>query len=507
MSSKSKKFLDSLDSVMNDNNIAYTENSALAFRTTKSAVLDFFATGGAIRSRTPEEQIELFSKAYKENALLAVRALFYFRDIRGGQGERNTFRTLLRHLVETAPNTVHANIKLIPEYGRWDDIYVLFNSELEHYAMKLIHDQFTLDLNSDRPSLLAKWLKSENTSSPVSRRLAQKIRKNFGISSRLYRKSLSMIRRRIDLVEQHISANEWDIIDYDKIPSKAGLLYRKAFRRHDNDRYSEFLEDVKSGKKTINATTLYPYEITEKCGANYGYYVKSKYGDMDNASLDALWNALPNYFEGNESVRGLVVADVSGSMNGRPMSVSTSLAIYTAERNTGPFAGKYISFSYQPRLITVKGDNITDKVHYVMCTEVGYNTNVKAVFDMILHTAQKEGLSQEDLPTHLYVVSDMEFDSANTGRISNERLFETIAREYKEAGYNMPFLVFWNVNSRNDQHPMTMDKRGFQLVSGCSPSIFKNLLANKATSAYDLMLEVLNSERYSEIGIAESTIT
>jgi hypothetical protein len=504
MNNESRKFLDSLDSVMNDDNIAYTENDALAFRTTKSAVLDFFATGGAIRSRTPEKQIDLFSKAYKENPLLAVRALFYFRDIRGGQGERNTFRTLLRYLVETAPNTVRANIKLIPEYGRWDDIYVLFDSELEHYAMKLIHDQFTLDLTSDRPSLLAKWLKSENTSSPESRRLAQKIRKNFGISSRLYRKSLSMIRRRIGLVEQHISANEWNIIDYDKIPSKAGMLYRKAFRRHDNNRYSEFLEDVKSGKKTINATTLYPYEITEKCGTDYSCAV-----NMDNASLDALWNALPNYFEGNESVRGLVVADVSGSMIGRPMAVSTSLAIYTAERNTGPFSGKYISFTDRPRLITVKGDNIVDKVHQVMDTDVGYNTNVKAVFDMILHTAKKGGLSQEDLPTHLYVVSDMEFDSANAGSrsVPNERLFETIAREYKEAGYNMPFLVFWNVNSRNDQHPMSMDKRGFQLVSGCSPSIFKSLLANKATSAYDLMLEVLNGERYSEISIAESTIT
>jgi hypothetical protein len=342
-------------------------------------------------------------------------------------------------------------------------------------------------------------LKSENTSSKKSRALATRTRKALGLSSKDYRKTLSAVRRQIGLVEQKISSNEWGAIEYDKIPSKAGLQYRNAFRRHDGDRYEKFLEQVASGEKKINAGTLYPYEIVEKCGYGYGYGRKT---GEDIKSLDALWNALPNYFEGNDGVRGLVCADVSGSMYGRPMEVSVSLAIYTAERNTGPFAGKYITFTGKPKLVTVKEGTIADKVNQVMRTDVGYNTDVKAVFDMILRTAQKGNFSQEDMPTHLYMVSDMEFDTANTGH-ADERLFETIAREYKEAGYDLPFLVFWNVNSRNNQQPMSMDQRGFQLVSGCSPSIFSSLLSNKAVSAYDLMLEVLGNERYAPVRVED----
>lgn len=491
-------FLSDLEVAMNsdgvDNNIAYTENGALAFASTKSAVLDFFATGGALRSRTDDHALAVFKAAFAENPLLATKALFYFRDVRGGQGERKTFRNFLRWLAETQPSTVRKNIGLIAEYGRWDDLYELVGTSVERDAFQLIAKQLDKDITSDSPSLLAKWLKSENTSSRISRRLATRTRKALEMSPRQYRKTLSDLRRRINVLEQKLSANEWDGIEYDKIPSKAGLQYRKAFMRHDEEGYRQFLADVASGEKTINASTLYPYEIVEKTSPYY-------YDETPEIhTLDAMWKALPNYFEGNDGVRGMVVADVSGSMSGRPMDVSVSLAIYTAERNTGPFAGKYITFSRSPKLITVKEGTIADKVRQVKRTDVGYNTNVKAVFDMILKTAKENSYSQDDLPTHLYMVSDMEFDSANSGT-ADERLFQTIAREYKEAGYEMPFLVFWNVDSRNDQQPMSMDQRGFQLVSGCSPSIFTSLLANKAVSAYDLMLEVLNGERYEAVTV------
>lgn len=486
-------FLDELEVEMNDDNIAYTENGALAFRTSKSAVLDFFSNGGALRSRDEASIINVFEKAFAEDPLLATKAMFYFRDVRGGQGERRTFRILLSHLAKTRPEVVRANLPLIAEYGRWDDLYSLIDTDLEEDMFTVIDVQLADDMTSANPSLLAKWLASENASSAQTKRYGRKTRQALNMSPRQYRKTLSAIRKNIGLVEQAISQNQWDAIAYDKIPSKAGLQYRKAFYRHDAERYAHFLEEVKAGTKKINAGTLYPYEIVEKTGA-YGW---SRTAGQDTATLDAMWNALPNYFGDNE-VRGLVCADVSGSMYGRPMDVSVSLAIYTAERNSGPFAGKYITFTDRPRLITVKQGSIVDKVRQVVETDVGYSTNVKAVFDMILNTAVKGKMSQDDLPTHLYMVSDMEFDTANNGR-ANERLFQTIEREYAEAGYKMPFLVFWNVNSRNDQQPMTMDQRGFQLVSGCSPSIFSSLLSNKAVSAYDLMLEVLNQERYSAI--------
>jgi hypothetical protein len=462
-------------------------------------VLDFFSNGGALRSRSDASIIDVFEKAYAGNPLLAVKSMFYFRDIRGGQGERRTFRILLNHLAVNRPEVVRANLPLIAEYGRWDDLYSLIDTDLEEDMFTVIDVQLAEDMNSDNPSLLAKWLASENASSAQTKRYGRKTRQALNMSPRQYRKTLSAIRKKIGLVEQAISQNQWNEIQYDKIPSKAGLQYRKAFYRHDAERYAHFLEEVKAGNKKINAGTLYPYEIVEKCG--YGGYWSYSRSEVDTATLDAMWNALPNYFGDNE-VRGLVVADVSGSMSGRPMDVSISLAIYTAERNSGPFAGKFITFSARPKLQKVEGNNIVEKVRNLSRAEWDMNTDIKAVFDLILSTAKKNKTSQDELPTHLYVVSDMEFDSAaGYQRHVNERLFQTIEREYADAGYKMPFLVFWNVNSRNDQQPMSMDQRGFQLVSGCSPSIFTSLLSNKAVSAYDLMLEVLNQERYDAIRV------
>jgi hypothetical protein len=496
-------FLNELETAMNgDGNVAYTENGAVAFASTKSTVLDFFANGGALRSRDESSIINVFEKAYAENPLLATKAMFYFRDIRGGQGERRTFRILLNHLAKNHPEVARANLALIAEYGRWDDLYSLIDTDLEEDMFTVIDVQLADDMNSENPSLLAKWLASENSSSATTKRYGRKTRQALNMSPRQYRKTLSAIRRRIGLVEQAISQNEWSAIQYDKLPSKAGLQYRKAFYRHDAERYAHFLEEVKAGTKTINAGTLYPYEIVEKCG--YGYHRGS---NADSATLDAMWNALPDYFGENE-VRGLVVADVSGSMSGRPMDVSISLAIYTAEHNKGPFAGKFITFSARPTLQKVTGNTITEKVQNLSRAAWDMNTDIEAVFDLILDTAVRGKMSQDELPTHLYIVSDMEFDAATSSsggyrshRVSraDERLFQTIERRYADAGYQMPFLVFWNVNSRNDQQPMSMDQRGFQLVSGCSPSIFTSLLSNKATSAYDLMLEVLNQERYDAI--------
>lgn len=483
-----------------DGNVALTENNAVAFASTKSAVLDFFAMGGALRSRTAASEIQLFTKAFEENPLLALKSMFYFRDIRGGQGERATFRTLLAHLARTQPSAVRANLPLIAEYGRWDDLFVLVGTPLEQDMFSLIDMQLALDTRADHPSLLAKWLKSENTSSPNSRMLARRTRQHLNMSPRQYRKMLTELRRRINLVETTISKGNWREVDYERVPSKAGLQYRKAFYRHDEERYKAYIEAASKGEAKINTGTLYPYEIVEKITSRMGWYGDVSISSQEVATLDTMWKNLPNYFGDNE-VRGLVVADVSGSMTGRPMDVSVSLAIYTAERNNGPFAGKYITFSQKPTLISVnKDDNIAKKVHKVMRTGVGYNTNIEAVFDLILATAVQNELNQAELPTHLYMVSDMEFDSANSGR-RDQRLFETISQKYTAAGYTMPFLVFWNVDSRNDQTPMSMDQRGFQLVSGCSPSIFTSLLSARTVSAYDLMLEVLNSERYERVRV------
>ncbi len=478
-------FVNHLETEINDDNIAYTENDALAFASTKSALLDFFSNGGALRSRDEEDIINIFRLAYEENSIYALKALFYFRDIRGGQGERRTFRVILKWLAENHPDVVCGVLNLIPKYGRWDDLYALIKTPLEKDMFALIKNQLDDDVKSESPSLLAKWLKSENTSSKQSKYLAYKTRKALKMNSREYRKMLSALRYKIKIVERQMSKNDWGVIQYDKIPSKASLIYRKAFYRHDGDRYEEFLEQVAEGKTKINASTLYPYEIVERIW-NY----------RDNDTLEMLWKNLPDYI-GHEETNGIVVADVSASMCGRPMAVSISLALYMAERAKGPYAGKFITFSRRPYMQTIEGETLFERVNNLEMAQWDTNTDIKAVFDLVLCAAIKNNASQDELPSHLYIVSDMEFDAA-VGNV-NERLFQTIEREYKDAGYKMPMLVFWNVDSRNNQQSMSMDQRGFQLVSGCSPSIFKNLLANKMLNAYDFMMEVLNDERYSLI--------
>jgi len=484
-------FMNQLDShITNASNMVKTENGANAFSTTNSAVLDFFGNGGALRERDDASIIQVFEKAYAEDPELAVKAMFYFRDVRGGQGERKTFRILLKHFATTNPALCFKIVHLVSTYGRWDDLFSLMDTELENEVFSIFRTQLASDKNNERPSLLAKWMKSENASSKETRRIAKKTRKALQMNSRDYRKMLTALRKQIGLVETAMSTNEWEGINYSNVPSKAGMIYRKAFGRHDGERYAEFLVAVENGEETINAGTLYPYEIVEKILYE---------GAVNDKTLDVMWANLPDYMDGNE-VNGLVVADVSGSMCGRPMAVSISLAMYIAERNTGPFHNKFMTFSDEPKIQTIVGDSFSQQVQNLKRAAWGFNTNIKATFDVILETAKLNNMKQSDIPTHLYIVSDMEFDGATQGSVSLS-LFQTIKLEYAEAGYDMPFLVFWNVNSRNDQTPMNMDDRGFQTVSGCSPSILTSLLSNKFTTAYDLMLTVLNGERYAPITI------
>lgn len=486
-----------INAVSQETNYAVTENGALARATTQSRVLDFFAQGGAVRNRADAEIIRLFDRALSEDALLATKAMFYFRDVRGGQGERVAFRKFLHHLGTVRPDIVRANLGFIPHFGRWDDLYALVGTEVEAEAFALMKMQFDIDVASEKPaSLLGKWLKSENTSSKASRELGRKTRKAFDMEPRAYRKALSSLRRKLAIVERQLSSNEWGAINYEHLPSNAGKVYRKAFIRHDGARYREYIGAVAKGEAKINVKDLFPYEIVREA---YKFNPFDGADAVERKALDVSWKNLPNYFE-NVSDNGIVVADVSGSMYGLPIQIAISLAIYCAERNKGPFQDKFITFSNQPQLQTVEGSDIVQKVNNLNNAHWDMNTNVEAVFNLILATALKHNLSQDDLPGKLYIVSDMEFDAcASRGGRIGKTLFENIKDRFERHGYKMPLLVFWNVNARNEQFPMSMDERGFQLVSGASPSVIRFLTTGTALSAYDLMLEVLNSERYANL--------
>lgn len=490
--------MDFLQALQNESNLTRTENGAVAFKSTQSHVLDFFSKGGAYRTRSEQDIIQLFSNAFCENAELALKTLFYLRDIRGGQGERRLFRTVLTFLGDNYSDVMIKNISLIPEYGRWDDLYSLFGTKCEEAALKLIKAQLLEDVKTETPSLLAKWMKSENASSKEGKRLARKTIKFLDLSSKVYRKMLSDLRRKIKIVETQLSNKEYKNIDYSKLPSKASMQYRKAFYRNDELRYQMYLDSLTGGFTSVNADTLYPYEIVEKLFGRYPGAYGHRVSSQEQQLLNAMWEALPNYLE--EGERALAVVDTSGSMSGRPIQVALSLGIYFAERNVGEFKDTFITFSFKPNLVKLNGSNLSEKIRNINMNDWSMNTNLEATFDLILNAAIKNNMSDDELPTKLYIISDMEFDRCATNH-NDVSLMQHIERKFKAHGYTMPGLVFWNVNSRNDQTPARVNDMGVQLISGCSPSIFKYAMSKEIVTPYDLMLEVLNSERYEKVVI------
>lgn len=459
----------------------FTENGALTFTDTGKAVLDYYSLAGAMRLHGGNS-LPLFLEAYNENPVLALKALFYFRDVRKGQGERKLFRDTLVWLEKNKPFIFNALVSLVPEYGRWDD-FLSFVKNDDVAAM--VKAQLMRDIDSKNPSLLAKWMPSENASSPTTKKLARSWIQTLGLTAREYRKMLTHLRKKIGIVESAMSSGEWSAIEYSHVPSIAMKNYRKAFSKQDAERFVAYLESVKKGETKINSATLLPYDIYKAVMRNH----------KNDEVLEAQWSALPNYMVTDENV--LVLADVSGSMSGDPMAVSVSLALYAAERTRGAFHNMFMTFESTPHLIKVKGKTLLSKMQSIENSPWGGSTDLQKAFELILDTATKNNVPQSDMPTKLFIVSDMEFNMAcNSNKRTN---FEQMQKKYRKAGYEMPMVVFWNVNARHNQSPVTYDENGTMLVSGLSPVIFKNALLAKTTTPYDSMLEVLNSERYAAI--------
>ena len=371
---------------------------------------------------------------------------------------------------------------------------------VENEVIQFVLRQFKIDMaqtDVSKLTLLAKWMPSVNTSSAETRKLAKKFISALNWTDKKYRKTLSSLRNKINIVERHMCSNNWNEIEFAKVPSKAGLIYKNAFRNHTPQKYDNWVSDVASGNSKVNAATLYPYELVEKVlNGSYRNSTTSKALETSIQAIDNMWNALPDYFDGN-SHNGLVVADVSSSMSGRPMAVSIAMALYISERCNGEFKNHFLTFAESPSFDTVRGSNIVEKVNNLSRANWGGSTNLQASFELILNKAIKHKVPQSDMPTTLYIVSDMEFNVACDRNINTN--FEVIRSKYKTAGYEMPKIVFWNVNSRQDNNPVRFDERGTTLVSGCSPSILKTILSGKSVTPLDLMLETLLSERYAPV--------
>lgn len=497
------KFLNGLS---NASNYTYTENGALTHKSTGTALLDMFAMGGAYRTRTDADVILLFKNAYIENPVYALKCLFYLRDVRGGQGERRFFRTVMHWLASYDTEAARRNLSNVAEYGRWDDLYCFVDTPLETDAFEAMRQQLILDVQCKTPSLLAKWLKSENTSSKESRALASKTREYLGWSHKQYRKTLSVLRERINVLERLMSAGKWDEIEFDKIPSKAGFIYKNAFARRDiiKAKYEAF---AKSTTTKVNAEVLNPVDIANKI---FSYDDWHKPSDVDRAMFDKYWMNLKDYYNGREE-NGIAIVDVSGSMVGQPMNAAVSMGAYIAERGKGPFKDHFITFSGNPQLIKFEGVDTYNKFWRARQADWGMNTNIEATFDMMLRVAIQNKCSQEDLPSVLYILSDMEFDGALTmGAVSSSRwdrgsvlhdtnaidtLLESISKKWQSYGYELPRVIFWNLNARHQNIP-AMGGR-FSYVSGFSMNMVENILSGK--DGYALMMDKLDSERYTPI--------
>lgn len=484
-----------LEHLKNEFNETKTENGAFAYKSTKSDVLDLFALGGAYRERNEVDIVKLFSKAFAENPLLSMKTLFFIRDIRGGVGERRFFKVALKHIALHSPDVLRKNLHLVSEFGRFDDLWVLLETPLKSDVLDMVKKQLIIDKASDSPSNLAKWMSSENASSPTTKKYAKIMREYYGATPREYRKLLSALRKKIDLVETKLTEKNYEAIDYSKLPSKAGLIYRDAFYRNDEERYTNFLDSLSKGETTINAGTLFPYDIVNKI-IKGDYFERDEMEGHEAKLLDGQWKALPNYI-GDNTENSIAVVDVSGSMFGTPINVAISLGIYLAENNKGLFHNHFFTFSSKPELLEIKGSNIVEKVQNMESSNWGMSTNIESVFEKILSTAVKNSLPVDEMIDKLYVISDMMFDESVSN--ADSHTFKKLEEKFNESGYKMPNLVFWNVDARQSSVPFKMDEKGVMLVSGFSPSIFKNLIGKKDINPYEMMLEVIESDRYSEV--------
>ena len=509
------KFLAELKEIQN---FTTTENGAVAFRSTGNAMLDAFGSLGAMKDSSVESILKTFDLAFNENPEMAMKLLFYIRDVRGGQGMRRVFRVIITHLAYTHPELVVANLENILFFGRGDDYLCLLDTPVEkaviEYIYRVVSDDLALIAHGQPCSLLGKWLPSENASSMETKRYANKLIKGLKLTPKQYRKMLTTLRRNIGIVETYMSRNEWDKIAFSKVPSRASMIYSDAFQKHCLDEYIQYLKDVAEGKATINAGALFPVDIIHK-SLEIGWGNKNI---KDRYLLEGMWNALPNYLEGlNET--GICVVDTSGSMYGTPLEVALSLGIYCADKCNGPFKNHFLTFSSRPHLQEIVGETIVDKVANMERAGWEMNTNIEAVFNLILDTAIKNNLKQEDLPSKLYIISDMQFDTCihvDERHKFSGTFMDAMESKFAEHGYILPAIVYWNVRASNcGMFQKKFGDHNCCMVSGYSPSLFKSVIegtdyieeqkedgtkiTKQVIDPMTVMERTLNNERYDRV--------
>lgn len=474
-----------------------TWNGADCLKTTLNSCLDMFGRSGALRQVSASDKQNIFRKAFEEDSDIAMKLLFYTRDVRGGYGERDTFTDMLVWLANKHPESVEKNLWAVLEYGRAKDLYALIGTKSEGAMWDFMKSQFELDLKNMAAkksiSLLAKWIASPDASSKRTAALGVKTAKMLGYkytNLSEYKKKLRALRAYLDLPEAKMASGAWSEIEYSKLASQCLIKHKKAWVRHDSDRYQEYLDDVNSGKTKMNTGAMTPCDIIRNVRDDY------------SKDLDTMWSNLTDYCEGN----ALVMCDTSGSMTWsgqgqmQPIDVAVALSIYFAERNKGELKNMFMTFESRPHFVEIDGIDLKHKYDNIRRAPWGGSTNLEAAFNELLRICVKGHVSQEDMPEALIIISDMQIDCVdgltNDGKIT---FYEHMSREYEKAGYKLPQVVFWNVNASNPTFHATATQNGASMVSGYSPAVFKSVMQNIGVSPLDLMMEIVNSDRYSKI--------
>ena len=503
-------FMSNLKTTLDENSFSVTENGALGFSTSGKSLLDINFAVTSFRNKSDKAIEDAFAKAFYEDKLLALKWLFFARDREEGIGERRLFRVALKWLAVEQPKIAKAVFNLAPYYGRYDDMWCLLDTELKDEVIDLVNDLLDHDCTNKvlrKPiSLLGKWLPSSNASSKETKRLAKIIYTGLGMTERQYRKMLSELRKYLNVIEVKMSAKEWSEIDYNAVPSRANLIYNGAFLRNDEERRRAYLAALERGDKDvkINGSVNFPHDIVHRYMSSGGWSRTLKSLDT---TLEQLWKALPDFVNGQGNT--ICVADGSGSMtttiggtNVSALSVANALAIYFAEHSNGEFKDNYITFSSRPRLVDFSNaKTLREKISIALRHNEVADTNIEAVFDLLLKTAVSKKLSQEEIPTNVLILSDMEFNSCVTCNGSGYRsmrktLFREIEQKWNNAGYKMPRIVFWNICSRTGTLSVNQHENfPVALVSGFSPAICKMVLSGKL-DPFECLVEQLNSERY-----------
>lgn len=500
-----KNAVNNLNTTVSDNR-SRTANGGESLKSTLNPLVDLFFMIGSLRNKNINAYKASFDAAYAANSTLALQMILWARDIRGGAGERNTPRELLKYVESEHPQDILRIIPVLAEFGRWDDLLIFKNVESKTLAYQTIAEA----LKSGN-GLCAKWMPRvykfkknaqgkvdmntvANKNRASNNKIARDLMAVMNINERQYRKLLSSMS---NTVEQKMCASEWSEIDYGKLPSVASSRYLPAFMKHDEGRYREYLSSLAKGEAKVNAGALYPYDITTKL---------NRYNTESTALAVAQWEALRNFMGDSKSIP---MVDTSGSMGTSAgstsmtcMDVAISLGLYIADKQEGAFKDLFLNFSTRPQIFELKGSNIAEKKfdleRYQGNQYWSGSTNIELAFKEILRVCVQQQVPADEMPKNLIVLTDMEFNARNGGW--NGTAYEVAKADFESAGYELPTVVFWNLNARPGNNPVKFDTAGVALVSGFSPSVLEAVLSGEDVDPVQVMLRTIDSPRYQVLG-------